>query len=381
MMNKAALYFHIPFCLRRCDYCDFCSFTGKNEADFSLYTEALLREMAEYRDKTDGLLFDTLFFGGGTPSLLPTACVERLISFAKEIFSVAKDAEITLEANPATVNREGLARLRELGINRLSIGVQSLVDGELCRLGRLHTASDAQRIFHDARAVGFDNINVDLMYGIPEQTVESAKETLDGVLRLSPDHISAYSLMLEEGTPLYLKRGALSFPTEEEEEAIDALLKQTLASHGYQHYEISNFAKVGRECRHNLHYWRSEPYLGFGVAAYSFFNTERYGNACDLAKYLQDPTAQKAESEVLTDDALAYEWIMLRLRLKEGISVKEYFDRFGVDLRGKYGKTIEKYTVQGLMHEKEGRIALTERGFRVSNAILVSFMPDSSENG
>ena len=380
-MNKAALYFHIPFCLRKCDYCDFCSFTGKSEADFSAYTEALMREMAHYREMADGVSFDTLFFGGGTPSLLPTECVAKLLSFAKDTFHVEDGAEITFEANPATLDGEKLLSLRTLGINRLSIGVQSLVDEELRQLGRLHTASDAERIFYDARTAGFDNINIDLMYGIPEQTVESAKRTLDGVLQLSPEHISAYSLMLEEGTPLFFNRNTLKFPSESEEDEIDVLVKSTLVSHGYRHYEISNYAREGRECRHNLHYWRSEPYLGFGVSAYSFFGGARYGNDTSFLKYLQDPIAIEAEREVLTEQDLAYEWIMLRLRLSEGISFEEYRARFGVDLKVKYAAHIREYLLRGLMREENGRLALTEQGFRVSNTILVSFMPDSSENG
>ena len=375
-MSKAGLYFHIPFCLRKCAYCDFCSFTGKTDEDMRRYTDALIREMEAYADAARGMTFDTLFFGGGTPSLLPADAVSRILGAAVRLFSIEKDAEITLEANPATADKAKLAALRSLGINRLSMGVQSLDDRELTLLGRLHNAREALTFFSDAREAGFDNINVDLMYGIPEQTVASAEKTLRTVLSLSPEHISAYSLMLEEGTPLYDKRSVLSFPDEEGENAIDGHIRAILGEHGYLHYEISNDAKEGYASRHNLHYWRSDSYLGFGVAAYSFFGGARYGNGTDFAAYIADPESITGAREVLTQEDLAYEFIMLRFRLAEGLSLSEYKSRFGKDFKETFSEPVTRFTAMGLMAEKEDRIFLTEQGFRVSNSILLEFMSD-----
>ena len=344
------------------------------------YTDALIREMSHYAKRAENTLFDTVFFGGGTPSLLPVSDVVRLLEAARTLFCVARDAELTLEANPATADEKKLSLLREAGINRLSVGVQSFSDRELTYLGRLHNAKGAASFLESARRSGFENINVDLMYGIPAQTLESAAQTLHTVLDFSPEHISAYSLMLEEGTPLYEKRGSLPIPSEDMEDAIDALVSSTLKKHGYRHYEISNYAKDGRESKHNLHYWHSEPYLGFGVSAYSFFDRERYGNHTDLCAYMQDPAKAVCEREVLKDEDLAYEWIMLRLRLQEGISLSEYRARFGVDLKKRYSGLIQDLISKGLMEENTDRLFLTERGFRLSNSILVAFMTDEKNS-
>lgn len=344
------------------------------------YTDALLKEMEYHAGRAENTVFDTVFFGGGTPSLLPSDSIKRILLHARSLFNIAQDAEVTLEANPATANEKKLSAFREAGVNRLSVGVQSLSDYELALLGRLHTASDARAFLRSARSVGFENMNVDLMYGIPAQKVSSAEETLDEIMDFSPEHVSAYSLMLEEGTPLYAKRDALPLPDEEEEEAIDALVKQKLREHGYLHYEISNHAKPGRESRHNLHYWHSDPYLGFGVTAYSFFAGARYGNTDDFASYCADPCDCTEENEVLTEKDLAYEWIMLRLRLREGLSISEYRKRFGVDLKGKYEDIIKGFTERDLMKQEGDRIFLTEKGFRLSNSILVSFLPDEKNS-
>lgn len=340
------------------------------------YVRALIREMQGVAPRAEGVSFDTVFFGGGTPSLLPTALVDAILSAAKGCFCIDRNAEITLEANPASIDGKGLAALRSLGINRLSVGVQSTVDEELATLGRLHTGREALDFLRLAREVGFDNLNADLMYGIPYQTEESAKRTLDAVLSLAPAHISAYSLMLEEGTPLYAKKDALPIPNEDEEDAIDALVRTTLQGAGYLHYEISNYAKEGYTSRHNLHYWHSDPYLGFGVSAYSFFDGVRYGNTKDMARYLSDPTDVIADREVLNEQSLAYEWIMLRFRLREGIALDEYRVRFGVDLKEQYAEEIERFCAMGLMVAQNGRIFLTEQGFRLSNEILVAFLKE-----
>ncbi len=340
------------------------------------YTDALLLEMEGNAEKAKNTVFDTVFFGGGTPSLLPVDCIDRILERAKTLFHVTEDAEITLEANPATADKEKLLCLHDVGINRLSVGVQSLDDGELATLGRLHSGAEALEFLSTARRAGFASINVDLMYGIPYQTPESAKKTLSAVLSFAPEHISAYSLMLEEGTPLYAQRKNLPIPNEEEEEALDLCVKELLRLHGYRHYEISNYAKAGYASRHNLHYWHSDPYLGFGVAAYSFFDGMRYGNHTDLAAYVSDPQNARITEESINEDALAYEWLMLRFRLAEGVSLAEYKSRFGVDLMKRYADVIDRLISGGLMATDGSRLFLTERGMRISNSILVEFMPE-----
>ena len=328
----------------------------------------------------ENTFFDTVFFGGGTPSLLPEGDVMRLLDAAKTLFHVSPDAEVTLEANPATADEKKLSALLRAGVNRLSVGVQTLSDEELRYLGRAHSASDAVAFLKSARHVGFENINVDLMYGIPAQTLQSAERTLSEVLSLSPDHISAYSLMLEEGTPLYQNRAKIPLPSEDEEAEIDILVSKTLGANGYLHYEISNYAKEGRESRHNLHYWHSDSYLGFGVSAYSYFDGVRYGNHSNLSSYTEDPLSAVVDRDPLSEKERAYEWIMLRLRLKEGLSLAEYRAHFGVDLKKRYFSQINAFIAQGLMEEKDGRISLTERGFRLSNSILVAFLEDEKNS-
>ena len=379
-MNKGGLYFHIPFCLRKCAYCDFCSFTDVSSACMEAYVDAQVREMQAMASIAQDTVFDTVFFGGGTPTLLSIPCVNKLLNYAKSMFNIEQNAEITMEANPATADEEKLSRLREMGINRLSVGVQSFVDSELRALGRLHSAKDACAFLQKVRRAGFQNVNVDLMYGIPTQTEQSAAYTLAVLLDFSPEHVSAYSLMLEEGTPLYRQKDTLVFPGEEEEDAIDLIVRDTLRKHGYCHYEISNYAQKGYESKHNLHYWHSDPYLGFGVAAYSFFSGTRYGNHEDLSAYIADPAHAMIPGDVLTEEDLAYEWIMLRLRLAEGLSLSEYKARFGVDLEEKYADTIASYRNLGLCTVADGRLALSERGFRVSNTILTSLMSDEKNS-
>ena len=343
-----------------------------------LYTDALLKEICHTAPIASGYTVDTVFFGGGTPSLLPSEELFRIMSCLQRHFTIESDAEITLEANPATVDASALRGLRSLGFNRISIGVQSLQDDELKALGRLHTAADAIRISEDAREAGFANINLDLMYGIPYQTPSSFSKTIDGVLALSPEHISAYSLIVEEGTPFYQMRDTLPLPSEDAEETLHNLLLTRLSENGYLHYEISNYAKAGYESRHNLHYWRSEPYLGFGAAAHSFFNGVRYGNTAALTLYEQAPLHAVSEKQRLTEKEQAYERLMLGLRLSEGIDLAAYKTRFGVSLKEKHEALITRFENMGLLRIGQGRIRLTEKGMRLSNSILVAFLEEDS---
>ncbi len=376
-MNKPiGLYIHIPFCIRKCLYCDFCSDADATPAQMHAYTDALLLEMSANVSRVSQKRVESVFFGGGTPTLLPLAELERILNFIRERFFLAPDAEITLEANPASIDAKGLAALRQMGFNRISVGVQSMVERELSLLGRVHSASDACAFLRDAREAGFQNVNVDVMYGIPSQSVSSFLETVDAVLRLSPEHISAYSLILEEGTPFFEHRRELPFPSEDEEEEMYCMLCERLRVAGYEHYEISNFAKAGYECRHNLLYWHSEEYLGFGVAAYSFLDSTRYGNHRDRLAYVASPLDAVADKEILSILDRAYEYIMLRLRLSEGILFSEYERLFGIKIDVRYRSLVTQFVQMGWMKEAEGRIFLTEAGMRFSNTVLVAFLEE-----
>ena len=280
MRDGFGVYLHVPFCLSKCPYCDFCSFPGSSEEDRERYVTAVLREIQERdfprRSAT------SVFFGGGTPSLLSLNQFDRLISALSGRYSVAPDAEMTFEMNPATADREKLRSLRALGFNRVSIGCQSTSDEELAALGRAHTAEGFFRAYEDALAAGFRNINIDLMYGIPRQTAESFAKTLNTVVSLSPTHISAYGLIVEEGTPFYDRRASLGLPGDDAEADLYDLAFRTLADAGFSHYEISNYARPGYECRHNLLYWRQGEYAAYGLSASSHIGGVRETNTRDL---------------------------------------------------------------------------------------------------
>ena len=378
MKNKLGIYLHIPFCVRKCLYCDFCSKGGAGLEEMHVYTDALLTEIRANAERAKRHAVDTVFFGGGTPTLLPIPCFERILNEIHSLFSVEENAEITVEANPATADKEKLAALRGMGVNRLSIGAQSLNDRELSALGRVHSAADTVHTVSFAREAGFTNLNLDLMYGIPHQTEQSLSDTLDGILSLSPEHISAYSLIVEEGTPFYERRETLPLPDEDTEVRLHELVSRRLREHGYEHYEISNYAREGCFSRHNLHYWRCEPYLGFGAAAYSCFDGMRYGNTRDISSYVSSPLRSVTDREVLTEKDAAYEYIMLALRLSEGIDLGVYKARFGVTIEEKYANIIERFENMGWMKREGARLFLTEKGMRFSNTVLVAFMEEDS---
>ncbi len=357
------LYVHIPFCKRKCRYCDFCSYAGVSETERREYTEALCREIRGY-EREKRIAVDTVFFGGGTPSLLEPRELSEILEAVKSAFDVLPDAELTLEANPGTLTRDKLLAYRLLGVNRLSIGLQSIHENELKKLGRIHSYPDFLESYRLAREVGFDNIGVDLMYGIPEQTVDSFGETLASVIAIAPEHISAYGLIIEEGTPFYDERDSLALPDEDSECDMYCLACAMLGEAGYSHYEISNYARAGRESRHNLHYWRDEEYIGVGVAAHSYFEGYRFANPDSIAEYLAAPVVERLLPDAET------EYVMLAFRLAEGLSLTDYKARFSRGFTEGREDSIRRYTDLGLMLQMGDRLALTERGFYVSNAIL-----------
>ena len=366
------LYLHTPFCVRKCNYCDFASF---KEADCSWrekYIDTLCHEIGLYADKN--IVIDTIFFGGGTPSLLTPLEFSRIVEKINESFIVLPDVEFTLEANPRTLTEEKLKDFMSLGVNRLSIGLQSVHENEQTILGRIHNYDDFLSTYHMARRLGIKNINVDLMYGIPNQTMESFYKTLERVISLEPEHMSLYGLILEEGTPLYNARETLVFPSEDDECDMYYLATDVMRRSGYLHYEISNYAKEGYASRHNIKYWHANEYIGVGLAAHSYYSGVRYGNSDDIGEYLSGDYAKYDLGEVLDNKSLAYEYVMLRLRLSEGFDLTDYRDRFGTDFRQGREETLSMMEKGGLLTIENNRISLTERGFYLSNNILTELL-------
>ena len=372
MKPSLGIYIHIPFCLQKCFYCDFCSFPQKKGDDMRAYTHELCRRMELAAPSAKHLTVETVYLGGGTPTLLGLDCFELLLRTLRDNYTIDADCEITCECNPATADRSYLSALRALGINRLSIGLQSASDHELSLLGRAHSFSDFLTVFADARAAGFDNISADLMYGIPDQTYESFSQTLDALLALSPEHISVYGLKIEDGTRFARERARLSLPDEDTEWELYRLCSNRLAEMGYKKYEISNFSKEGRESRHNLRYWQGQDYLGFGVAAHSCFGGERFGNSRNLAAFLagEDITEERLQ---LTDQDRYTEFVMLGLRLTRGIDEREFFEKFGKHFSEAF-PSLPIYLKHGWMQLRDGALSFTDRGFFVSNTILADLL-------
>ena len=381
-MKELELYLHIPFCVKKCNYCDFLSAPAGEETR-AAYVDTLLEEIRGF-DEPEDYEVVTVFFGGGTPSILPGQAILRIMEALREKFSFRKGAEITLEANPGTVDKEKLSFYKKAGINRLSFGLQSADAEELKKLGRIHTWEKFLESFQLAREAGFSNINVDLMSALPGQTKESWEKTLRQVLALQPEHISAYSLIIEEGTPFYQlyekdveRRDAGEepelIPSEEEERAMYEATGRILKEQGYLHYEISNYAKPGRECCHNLGYWQRRDYLGFGLGASTLLNPVRYKNTEDLEAYLGGDFSKK-EFFVLTKDNQIEETMFLGLRVLEGVSKEQFREQFSCELRVVYRKDLEKLEKEGLLEEEGDFVRLTSRGIDLSNPVLAEFL-------
>lgn len=389
--NKLELYIHLPFCKQKCLYCDFLSAPVKSQVQFA-YLQKLAEEIKAAGEKYgEQYEADTIFFGGGTPSLVAGGEIGKLMKVIRASFSVCKDAEITIEANPGTLDREKLTAYKRAGINRLSLGLQSTDNEELKRLGRIHTYEEFLESFHAAREAGFDNINIDLMSALPKQSVKSWKQTLTRVIALKPEHISAYSLIIEEGTPFYALYGEGGskedeLPTEEADRKMYHLTKTLLAEAGYHRYEISNYAKPDRECKHNLGYWQGKEYLGFGLGAASCMGAaggsrNRFSSTRELTCYLAADMEQmvqeedkRAEFEILTIQAQMEEFMFLGLRCMNGISVSRFADLFHQPFAAVHGKVAEKLIGEGLLEQEGDRVYLTERGVDISNYVFAEFL-------
>ncbi len=367
--DNIGLYIHIPFCIRKCKYCDFASFSNVNKNTRTRYIDRLCEELESYRgEKKAGV--DTVFFGGGTPSLLEPDELSRILFSVRSAFDVSPEAEITMEMNPGTTTEKKVRAYASLGVNRASIGCQSFSENELKLLGRIHNSQDIYETVKAVRSAGITNVSLDLMYGIPEQTAASFEYTLRSALSLDVSHLSVYGLILEAGTPFFETQGSLPLPSEDEECDMYALASHILGEAGFSHYEISNYAKPGSECRHNLKYWRDKEYIGVGLAAYSYYGKKRYGNTARLDEYISDDYVKYRCIESITPDDEAFEYVMMRLRLAEGFPLSEYRARFGCDFLDGRTEATERYRSLGYLNIADGRISLTERGFYISNTIL-----------
>ena len=377
-----SVYVHVPFCVRKCLYCDFPSAPGTPE-EIAAYFHVLQQEIRAFEALASLHDVSTVFFGGGTPSLVDPKYIAQVLNLLRTQYQFTKDAEITLEANPGTLTKESLEAYRSMGINRLSLGLQSVHDEELKLLGRIHSFADFQKSYELAREAGFANINIDLMSGLPRQTMDKWKKTLETVADLEPEHISAYSLIIEEGTPFAetygTRQGRIYLPGEETERAMYHYTKSFLEERGWHRYEISNYARPGRECRHNLVYWTGGEYIGFGQSAASYVDGRRFQNPAgrkEYPEYVRTAYASFKKTRPLSLTEREEEYMFLGLRTARGVSREEFKERFGESFPGTYEKKLLDYCRQGFMEKENDRIRLTDKGIDVSNVIMADFLQD-----
>lgn len=371
------LYIHVPFCLGKCLYCDFYSGAFPKETRHA-YVRALCAHLRAWAPPARELAVDTVYFGGGTPTLLDSAEICAILNTVRGDYDLQPDAEITIECNPATLGREKAEELFAAGVNRVSIGAQSTQENELRALGRRHSVKDFFDTVSGVKSVGFSNISADLMFGIPEQTIASFSETLDAVIALDLPHISAYGLRIEEGTPFFGAREKLALPNEDDEADMQLLVAKKLGAAGLLHYEISNYAKPGFASRHNLRYWMGAPYLGFGPGAHSYFQSLRFSTDPDLAAYLAAVQEGRFDAlckgrELIAGKEAMDEYVMLRMRLIKGVDEADFAHRFGTSMEAAYGD-LSRLVAGGFLVREAGRVAFTEKGLYVSNAILSDWL-------
>lgn len=393
MMNNIGIYVHIPFCVRKCNYCDFLS-APADDVTKKRYVDRIIREIMETPELGRDYRVASVYFGGGTPSVLEAGDLNAILGAVRTRFGMANgqdgmsgadmaksgvvDVETTIECNPGTIDCHKLLELRRGGFNRVSLGLQSALDTELQALGRIHDFDTFARGFMDCRRAGFDNVNVDIMFGLPRQTLKSLEDTLDKVLGLEPEHISAYSLILEEGTPLEATVDRNELPDEDTERQMYDLVKCRLEAAGLEHYEISNFARAGRESVHNLSYWDRGEYLGFGIGAASLFNGVRYKNMESLEDYLCCGNVTREASALSRQDEME-EFMFLGLRkVRDGVGIAEFERQFGQSLMDVYGDVVDQYVGGGFLEVGDGKIRLTDAGINVSNVIMADFLLDGN---
>lgn len=381
-MKNLELYVHIPFCMKKCAYCDFLSFPAEERIQEN-YVKSMLAEIRSYGPKCKGYQVSTIYIGGGTPSWLNEKLIQDIMIEIRKHFDVESDAEISIECNPGTLTEKKLEVYKEVGINRISMGLQSTDDEELRLLGRIHSFQQFLKSYELVRNVGFENVSVDLISGLPGQTVRKFVDNLENVIRLKPEHISVYSLIIEKGTPFYemYKFDAVKqhagmktefLPSEDEEYGIYKATQVVLAEAGYKQYEISNYARSGCECIHNIGYWTRENYIGFGIGAASLFENVRFTNTSDIYEYIKGKYVETEEQ--LTRKAQMEEFMFLGLRMNSGIYRAEFEKAFGTPIEAIYKEQIDYLKSQDLMKAKEGRIFLTDKGMDLSNYCMSKFM-------
>ncbi|WP_417915982.1 radical SAM family heme chaperone HemW [Candidatus Electronema sp. JC] len=373
-MDDLGLYLHVPFCLRKCAYCSFYSEAGHKDSRHWL--AAVTRQIRQFSSPRP---LTSIFFGGGTPTMLPPEELSSLLAECRQSFSCAEEAEISLEANPATVDLLALQTLRQTGFNRLSLGVQSLHDAELRRLGRPHTAAEAVQTARLARQAGFTNLNLDLMYGLPNQTQQSWRETLAQALALRPQHLSIYELTIEEGTPFarQQEQGELALPDEDTVLRMLEATQQMTEAAGFRRYEISNYAQPDFECRHNINYWRNGDYIGIGPGAVSCVDGTRRSAAADVAEFcrrMENGQNIWTDEEHLEPEAAFRESVVIGLRMTDGVSLDELHRRFGIDAAAYYGATLERLISLGMLELADGRLRLTAQGLLLANAVMADLV-------
>ncbi|EGT3615851.1 oxygen-independent coproporphyrinogen III oxidase [Clostridium perfringens] len=378
-MGKISLYIHIPFCAQKCLYCDFPSFARKDHLR-KAYIDALNKEIISFKEKHNNLEINTIFIGGGTPSVLEAKELEILLSEIVKL-NISKDVEFSMECNPGNLTEEKLNVMKKYGVNRISMGLQAKQDSLLKGLGRIHNYETFKENFLLAKKVGFNNINVDLMFGLPNQKVSEWEETLREIISLEPAHISAYSLIIEDGTAFYnlYESDKLKLPSEEEEREMYHLAKIILEENGFKQYEISNYSKEGMMCRHNLAYWNMDNWIGLGSAAASYVNGKRIKNISNVEDYIEAINEKKEAIEEVINNSQndnMEEFMFMGLRKIKGIKESEFEERFNMNINDVYGEIINKYEDEKLLIKEEGRIYLSEKGIELSNIIMADFLLD-----
>ena len=375
-MKKLGIYVHIPFCIQKCKYCDFASFVKDTDVQ-DKYTDYIVKEINSFKNKANNYIVNSIFFGGGTPSVLSSVNMHRIITAIKANFYLTDDAEISLECNPKTASFTKLKNYIKMGFNRISIGVQSLDDKLLKTIGRIHTSKDFLECYTMVKLAGFKNINYDLMFALPEQSIKSFKETVDNLVKLKPEHISCYSLILEENTPLYEEKDSYKFADEDENREMYEYAKKVFEDNGYEQYEISNFAKKGYECIHNLKYWEMKDYIGFGSSASSFFEEKRHTNPDNLNEYFElienykypfDDIEKEEKKDMMS------EFMFLGLRKIKGINDKDFKELFNESFFDIYKKEIEKHINNGLLIKEDDNIRLSSKGLDLANFVMSDFV-------
>lgn len=380
-MKELGIYVHIPFCKRKCYYCDFVSFSNKGEL-VEKYIEALSKEIIEKSKQIQGEYeVTTIYIGGGTPSFIDAQNIEKILNNVFENYKVSKNAEITIEINPGTVTEDKISKYKQIGINRISIGLQTTNNQLLEKIGRVHKYEDFINTYNIVKKVGFDNINVDLMLGLPSQTIEDLQESLNKVIELNPKHISVYSLIVEEETPIQkmLEEGKISLPSEEVERRMYWMVKETLENNEYNHYEISNFAKKGYESKHNMNCWEQKEYLGFGAAAHSYIDSKRISNTDEIEEYIkniQDGKIEKNQTieEEQTDKEKQKEYMLLGLRKIEGVDIQEFKNKFVENPIYIFREELEKLVNEDLVEIDLIQIKLTNKGLDFANLVWEEFV-------